>query len=466
MYQISFQSPIWIHFIGIGGISMSGFARLLHHAGFTVSGSDGKRTPQTKSLQEEGIRVFYGQRAENIVPGIDLVVYTAAIHPDNPELVAAKEAGIPLMDRAEMVGQIMRNYPQSIGVSGTHGKTTTTSMLTHILLAADTDPTVSVGGMLKAIGGNLRIGTSPYFLTEACEYTNSFLKFYPRVGVILNVDADHLDFFRDLADIRHSFRCYAEHLPEDGALIINSAIPDLAYFTEGLTCRTILTYGIENSGDRAAPDYLASHISFDTLGNGSYDLIRRGELLGHIALRVVGIHNVSNSLAAVAAADFLGISFPQIQQGLQNFTGTDRRFEYKGTVGGVTIIDDYAHHPTEITATLQAVPRDSFSKVWCVFQPHTYSRTKALLPEFAKALSLADHVVLTDIYAAREQDPGDISSRDLRDLLRDMGVKADYFPSFDEVENFLLENCKQGELLITMGAGDVVIIGETLLGGK
>lgn len=460
MYKIDFNHPVSVHFIGIGGISMSCFAKLLHTAGFTVTGSDGKKTPLTEEMEAEGISIAYGQRAANITEKIDLVVYTAAISEDNPEFRAAAEAGIPMMDRAEMVGQVMHNYSNSIAVSGTHGKTTTTSMLAHILLAGETDPTISVGGMLKAIHGNLRIGHSSYFLTEACEYTNSFLKFNPRISIILNVDADHLDFFKDLDDIRHSFRLFAERLPENGLLVINGQIPDVSYFTEGLSCPHVITYGI----GEGSYDYAAYNLSYDQLGRGSYDLAYQGKVIDHIQLNVIGIHNISNSLPAIAAARYLGLSMEQIKRGLEGFTGTDRRFEYKGEIGGVTVIDDYAHHPTEIRATLTAVANCSFRRVWCVFQPHTYSRTKALLPEFAEALSLADHVVLSDIYAAREPDPGDISSRDLLRKLKEQGTDAHYFSSFDEIENFLLENCTQGDLLITMGAGDIVNIGESLLG--
>ncbi|WP_343210089.1 UDP-N-acetylmuramate--L-alanine ligase [Anaerolentibacter hominis] len=459
MYKIDFEHPVHAHFIGIGGISMSCFAMLLHSEGFTVSGSDGKKTPLTEEMASQGISILYGQRASNITENIDFVVYTAAIHPDNPEFAAAKAAGLPMLGRAEMVGQVMENYEKSIAVSGTHGKTTTTSMIAHILLAADLDPTISVGGMLKAIDGNLRIGKSEYFLTEACEYTNSFLHFRPRMSIILNVEADHLDFFKDIEDIRHSFKTFADLLPDDGLLIINGEIPDAGYFYSDLSCK-VITYGL---GD-GEYDYSADNITFDRLGRASYDLIRHGSLLGRINLNVVGIHNVSNSLPAIALALHLGLPLDIIQNGLTSFTGTDRRFEYKGEIGGVTVIDDYAHHPTEIKATLSAVSNMDFNRVWCVFQPHTYSRTKALFQDFVDALSLADNVILADIYAAREKNPGDISSRDLKRELETAGKNVWYFPSFDEIENFLLENCTQGDLLITMGAGDVVNIGEALLG--
>lgn len=457
MYKIDFNRPIRIHFMGIGGISMSGLAEVLLERGFTITGSDMKASPITKKLESHGAAIVYGQKAENITDDMDLVVYTAAIHPDNPEFQAVVQKGIPHMDRAELLGQIMSNYKNSIAVSGTHGKTTTTSMLSLIMLAGACDPTISVGGILKDIDGNIRVGRSQNFITEACEYTNSFLKFNPRIELILNVDADHLDFFKDLNDIRHSFRLFAEKLDKDGILIINGEIRDLSFFTEGLPCK-IITYGLE-----ANDNYTAKNISFNEYACGSYDLYVNGEKADHITLNVTGLHNVSNSLAAIAAARELGISMEHIKSGLMNFKGTDRRFEYKGEINGITILDDYAHHPTEIEATLTAAKNYPHRKIWCAFQPHTYTRTKALLKEFGRALSLADHVVLADIYAAREADTGEIHSRDLQAEIRAHGTAADYFSTFKEIENFLLENCSPGDLVITMGAGDIVTVGEELL---
>lgn len=457
MYKINFNRPIKIHFMGIGGISMSGLAEVLLERGFSITGSDMKSSPITEKLEHHGASIVYGQKAENITDDIDLVVYTAAIHPDNPEFQAVIRKGIPHMDRAELLGQIMRNYKNSIAVSGTHGKTTTTSMLSLIMLAGACDPTISVGGILKDIDGNIRVGRSQNFITEACEYTNSFLKFNPRIELILNVDADHLDFFKDLDDIRHSFRLFSEKLNKDGILIINGEIPDLSYFTQRLPCK-IITYGLE-----ADDDYTAKNISFNEYACGSYDLYVNGEKLDHITLNVTGLHNVSNSLAAIAAARELGIPMEHIKAGLMKFKGTDRRFEYKGEVNGITILDDYAHHPTEIEATLTAAKNYPHRKIWCAFQPHTYTRTKALLHEFGKALSLADHVVLADIYAAREADTGEIHSKDLQAEIRRQGTEVDYFSTFEQIENFLLKNCHPGDLVITMGAGDIVNVGEDLL---
>lgn len=458
MYQIDFKSPIHIHFIGIGGISMSGLAEILLQEGFRVSGSDAKETPLTKHLEEKGAKVFYGQRASNIEDGCDLVVFTAAIHSDNPEYDQCKKLGLPMLSRAQLLGQIMKNYKTAVAVSGTHGKTTTTSMMSHILLEGETDPTISVGGILPAIQGNIRVGQSDTFITEACEYTNSFLNFFPTIGIILNIDADHLDFFKDLDDIRRSFSLFAKRLPEHGTLIINSDIADYKDIIQDLTCE-VVTYGLEQPGC-----YTAQNITFDEMAHPSFDCIEHGVCIGRFRLMVPGMHNVSNALATISLGRKLCIPVETIQNGLLHFTGTDRRFQYKGTVGGVTVIDDYAHHPTEITATLTTAANCPHKTTWCVFQPHTYTRTKALMDDFAKALTLADRVILADIYAARETNTLGISSRDLRDLVEKYGTCAYYFPTFDEIEKFLLENCSNGDLLITMGAGDVHKIGENLLG--
>lgn len=460
MYHVHFHNPIPVHFIGIGGISMSGLAEILLKEGFPVSGSDSHASALTEHLERAGARICIGQAASNIPEDCKLVVYTAAIHPDNPEYREAKRRGVPMLSRAELLGQLMRNYQTSIAVAGTHGKTTTTSMIASILLEEDADPTISVGGILPSIGGNIRVGGSEVFLTEACEYTNSFLHFFPTIGIILNIEEDHMDFFKDLNDIRRSFRRFAELLPVEGLLIINSDIPNYEEITEGLTCR-VVTFG--SSPDA---DYRAENTAYDTFGHPSFDLIRKTEKDGRrprFSLKVPGEHNVCNALASIALADALRIPEAAVEKGLLSFTGTDRRFQYKGEVNGVTIIDDYAHHPTEIRATLHAAAHYPHRELWCVFQPHTYSRTKAFLKEFAEALSLADHVVLADIYAARETDTLGISSRDLERELAALGADVYYFPTFAEIEKFLSEKCMHGDMCITMGAGDVINIGEDLL---
>lgn len=458
MYQIDFNKPVYIHFIGIGGISMSGLAEVLLDKGFCVSGSDRAPSELTQMLEDKGARVYYGQKADNITEKVDVVVYTAAIHPDNPEYAKAVEMKLPMLTRAELLGQLMRNYGTSVAISGTHGKTTTTSMITTILLAANADPTISVGGMLPAINGNTRIGGNDIFVTEACEYTNSFLSFFPTIGVILNVEEDHLDFFKDLADIRNSFHRFAGLIDKKGLLVINSDIENYEELTEGLGCNVVTV------GKNHTSDYYAADIVFNEKGFASFRAVCKGKEDRTVSLSVPGEHNVYNALAALAVADFIGIDTNDSLKGLCDFGGTDRRFQIKGEIGGVTIVDDYAHHPTEIQATLNAAQRFAHKKLWLVFQPHTYSRTKAFFDDFAKALSMADAVVLADIYAARETDNLGVSSKLLCDAIKNLGTESYYFPTFDDIENFLLQNCSHGDLLITMGAGDIVKVGESLLG--
>lgn len=457
MYQINFNHPIHIYFIGIGGISMSGLAEVLLEEGFTISGSDRSPSSLTNTLEEKGAAIFYGQKYENISKEIDLVVYTAAIHPDNPELVATKDLAIPSLTRAQLLGQMMKNYKTPIAISGTHGKTTTTSMLSEILLKADTDPTLSIGGILKAIGGNIRVGHSEYFVTEACEYTNSFLSFFPKYSIILNVEEDHLDFFKGIEEIRDSFHRFALLLPKDGALIINGNIPQIETIISEVEC-PVITYG-----DSSEFDYSPCNISYDEKGCATFTLVTRRKDLQRFTLGVPGEHNIYNAIAAIALCDLLDIDKGMVQKALSEFKGTDRRFEYKGIYNGTTIIDDYAHHPTEITATLTAAQNYPHNRLFCVFQPHTFTRTKAFMKDFAKSLSLADEVILAEIYPARETDNLGISSATLQKEINALGKTCHYFPSFDEIEKFISENCRSGDLLITMGAGDVVKIGENLL---
>ena len=458
MYSLNFEEPIHVHFIGIGGISMSGLAEILLEEGFTISGSDAKQSALTDSLAKKGATIYIGQKASNLSIRPALVVYTAAIREDNEEFKAAVDAGIPMLSRAELLGQIMDNYEKSIAVAGTHGKTTTTSMISQILLVAKADPTISVGGILEAIGGNIRVGGSEVFITEACEYTNSFLHFHPKYSIITSVEAEHLDFFKDIDDIRRSFHEFAGNTAHDGVLIINGQIAALDQITNNLSC-SVTTYGLcEND------DFYAKNITYNDHACGTYTLMHKTEDLGTVSLSVPGRHNVSNSLAAIALCLNLGLPLDVIKKGLLQFGGTKRRFEYKGTKNGITVIDDYAHHPTEVAATLTAARNYPHGRIICVFQPHTYSRTKAFLDDFADVLSMADVVVLADIYAAREKNTYGISSRDILAKLKEKGTECYYFPSFEEIEKFLLKNCINGDLLITMGAGDIVNVGEHLLG--
>ncbi|MBE5925987.1 MAG: UDP-N-acetylmuramate--L-alanine ligase [Lachnospiraceae bacterium] len=457
MYEMNFNQTGHIYFTGIGGISMSGLAQILLSKKFRISGSDTKESALTRDLVSLGANINYEQIASNINDSIDVLVYTAAVKQDNPELVAAKELGIPTLTRAEFLGQIMKNYDISIGVSGTHGKTTTTSMISQILLQADTDPTILVGGIMKSINGNIRVGKSNLMITEACEYTNSFLSFFPTIGIILNVCADHMDFFNSLDEIRESFRKYSELLPENGLLVINGEIDNLSYFTDGLKCK-VVTFGTDSKFD-----YSFTNLTYNHFACGEFDIVYDGNILEHIELKVPGLHNVLNAMAAVATCLEINLPVSSIKEGLALYTGTDRRFQYKGTINGATVIDDYAHHPDEISATLETTKTYPHNETWCVFQPHTYSRTKAFLEDFAKALSIADHIILAPIYAARETDTLGISSLNLLEELKKLGADAYHFDTFDEIEQFLLKNILNDDLLITMGAGDVVLIGENLI---
>ena len=457
MCKIDFNKPCHMHFIGIGGISMSGLAEILLGAGFKISGSDSKESELTDHLTALGARVDYPQTAENITNDIDVIVYTAAIREDNPELQAAKASGKPMMTRAQLLGQIMANYENSIAVSGTHGKTTTTSMISQILLETNEIPTISVGGILEAIHSNVHVGNSDRFITEACEYTNSFHEFYPKFNIILNVEADHLDFFKDLEDVRRSFRRVAENTSEKGVLIINKDIENWEFFTSGLGCKSI-TYSVEDS----TADMTASDISYEN-GCASFTPVFNGKPLAPVSLSVPGVHNISNALSAIALCLEMGVNYDCILSGLKKFGGADRRFQFKGKFKGATVIDDYAHHPTEIAASLAAAKNFDYNRLVVCFQSHTYTRTLSFLDEFAAALSAADLVILPDIYPAREKDIYGVSSKDIAIRLEKLGCEVHYLPTFDECEKFLSKNIMHNDLLITMGAGDVYLVGEHLL---
>ncbi len=458
MYQVDFNKPVSIHFMGIGGISMSGLAEILMNEGFTVTGSDAKESDLTRHLEAKGAKITIGQKAENIdATTTDVVVYTAAISESNPEFIAAKESALPMLTRAQLLGQIMDNYENSVAVAGTHGKTTTTSMLSQIFLAGKLDPTITVGGILESIGGNIRVGDSENFLCEACEYTNSFLNFRPRYSIILNIEEDHMDFFKDLADIRSSFRKFVGNTPAKGVTLINHDIQNYKEIVAGYP-QTVYTYGLTEEAD-----FYAANISYDEKACGRFTLMHKGACLCEITLSVPGRHNISNATAAAALSHIMGVDSDAIVAGLAKFGGADSRFQHKGSFSGVTVIDDYAHHPTEIRATLTAAQNYPHNKLIVCFQPHTYSRTKAFLKDFAEVLAMADTVVLADIYAAREKNTYGISSSDILDLLKEKNCDAYYFPTFEEIEKFLQKKCMNGDLLITMGAGNVVEVGEALI---
>ena len=459
MRYIDFSNPCHVHFIGIGGISMSGFAKLLHNKGFVVTGSDMKKSELTEELEGLGITCRYSCAPENVPEDCDVVVYTAAIKEDNAEFLEAKRRGIPAIDRAGMVGDIMLHYKRNISVAGTHGKTTTTSMMSLILLEAGLDPTVSVGGVLSAIGGQVRDGGLGNMVIESCEYTDSFLKFHPTHAIITNIEAEHLDYFKTLENERASYKKFTDLLPADGILTIEKSIPDYEVLFKDVKC-PLITYSSKDS----SADYYAKDITYNEYDMGSFTLMKGETPVGKISLSVVGEHNVSNATGIAALALELGISFEDIQKGLNRYTGTARRFEKKGEFHGALIVDDYAHHPTEMEATLKAAVKYPHKTLWCIFQPHTYSRTITFKDEICKALSMADRVLLVDIYAAREKDPGTISSKMLAEEIKNQyGKITHYFPTFDSAEKFLSENLGEGDLLITMGAGNVVKIGEDLL---
>ena len=451
------QTKEHIYFIGIGGISMSGLAEILASRGHQVSGTDVKETAVTKHLQSLGIHINFGHRAENITDDITLVVYTAAIHDDNPELRAAHEKGIRIMDRAHLQGQIMDEYHDSVAVSGTHGKTTTTSMVSEILLAAEKDPTITVGGILPTIGSNLRIGNSPYFVAEACEYFDSFLQFNPFIAIILNVESDHLDYFKTLENIRRSFHAFAQRVPDNGLLVISEKIDNVEELTDGLTCH-VETFGLSEKAN-----WRAENIVHEADGRNSFDIYHNSAFFTTIHLHIPGEHNITNALAAIAASAFLGAAPEDCVKGLHHYTGTERRFQLKGKKDGITVIDDYAHHPTEIKAALAAAQNVQHNTTWCVFQPHTFSRTRFLFDEFGEAFGDADEIIIADIFAARETDDGTVSAAQLAERIAQTGKSARYVGDFAAIEAYLREHCKSGDLLMTVGAGDVYKIGENFL---
>ena len=459
---LDYNKPVNVHFIGIGGSSMSGLASILLSRGFRVSGSDAVHNAATRELEEKGVIIGYPQSPDNIPDDTDLVVYTAAIHDEDPELSEARRRGIPTETRAVLLGQIMKQYANSVNISGTHGKTTTTSIVTDILIAAGMDPTVSVGGVVESFGSNMRIGSSDVFVTEACEYTNSFLYSHPTIAVILNIEEDHLDFFKDIDDIRESFKKFANLLPESGTLVINADIEDYEYYRPESGAE-FLTYGT----DSQKCDYFADNITFDEKGMGSYDLVIRGEKVCRIQLNIPGMHNVSNSLAAIAACMAAGATAEDVVKGLSLSTGAHRRLEYKGSFNGVSVIDDYAHHPDEIKATLDAVRLMCKGEVWGIFQPHTYSRTRDFLDEFAEALrNGSDHSLLAEVYNDRELDTYGVSSADIARKIREAGGDGMFFDTFDEITEHLKSNCKPGDVVVTLGSKDIFKIADALTGNS
>lgn len=447
-----------MHFIGIGGISMSGLAEIAHNAGYCVSGSDRKKSENTQRLEDLGIKVYYGHEASH-VEGANLVIYTDAIGMDNPELRAAMNRKIDVVDRATFLGALMENYKEAIAVSGTHGKTTTTSMLAEIFYRENPVPTILLGGMLDHIQGNVLLGDRELLLTEACEYKANILKYRPTIAVLLNVDEDHLDYFDNIDHIVRTFRTYVEGLKPTAKLIVNADDSHLMAMMEELG-RKAITVSVEGEGDFVAKN-------LDLAGSGiAFDLYVQGEFIDRMKLHVLGRHNVTNALAAMATAWAYGMDLGVIKERLSQYTGVHRRLEFKALKDGVTIMDDYAHHPTEVEAVLHALKPTVKGKLICVFQPHTFTRTKKLLNSFAKSFTEADVVMITDIYAAREKDYGDIHSRMLVEAIEAYHPHVSYQASFDDVIEALHEVVKPGDTVLTMGAGDVYLIGDRLIQEK
>lgn len=442
--------------VGIGGISMSGLAEILMNKDVKITGSDIQETEITKRLRSMGAVINIGHSAGNITDQ-DLVVYTAAVSGDNPELVEARNRNIPVIERSVLLGAIMDQFENSIAVSGTHGKTTTTSMISSILLEAGLDPTIHVGGLLNLIGGNTRIGNSSYFIAEACEYKNSFLHFKPSLAVVLNIDADHLDFFRDIDHIKSSFEAFLANVRTPGLIVLNLDDPHAKSLLKVLT-RPVITYGA-NSPEA---DWTCENISLKE-GYADFTILHNKAVWGSIKLSVPGIHNVSNALAAIASCQGLGVPKGAIIKGLENYKGIHRRLEHKGMINNIRVMDDYAHHPTEIQATLNAARVLATNRLICVFQPHTYTRTYELLDDFSRAFALVDTVIVTDIYAAREKDTGIINSRILTDRINLNTGNAVYISDFGDIVKYLHENASAGDLVLTMGAGNVCKVADMFL---
>ena len=446
-----------IHFIGIGGSGMYPLAQILHSQGYYLTGSDNNETETLEAVRKMGIPVFMGQKAENI-EGADLIVHTAAIMADNPELVASKASGVPVLERSELLGIVTSWYDNAICVSGTHGKTTTTSMITQILYTAGVDLSAFIGGKLPCIGGSGRAGKSDIMVCESCEFVDTFLKLYPDIAVILNIDEDHLDYFKNLENIIKSFHKFAENATK--ALIINGDDANTLKAVEGISGKEIITFGLE-----AKNDYYAKDITRISGMETEYTLMHKNESLGKIRLHVAGMHNVLNSLAAAASAFYVNVPFDSIQKGLSDFRGAGRRFELIGKEKGITIVDDYAHHPTELSVTLNAAMGMGYKRVWAVFQPFTFSRTAILLDDFVKALSIPDIAVLTDIMGSREKNTYNIFTRNLAEKIDGcvyfpQDEKAEYtderkYENFRQVCDYVCENAKDGDLVITLGCGDV-----------
>lgn len=455
-----------IHMIGIGGSGMYPLAQILHEKGYYLTGSDNNETETLQAVRDMGIPVYLGQRAENI-EGADLIVHTAAIMADNPELIAAKASGVPVLERSELLGIVTSWYDNAICVSGTHGKTTTTSMVTQILYTAGIDLSAFIGGKLPCIHGSGRSGTSDIMTCEACEFVDTFLKLSPDIAVLLNIDADHLDYFGTVENIIKSFHKFSELTSK--AIIYNKSDVNTCKAVEGIIEKEMISFGMT-----ADCDYYPTEIRHVSGLETHFQLMHQGKNLGEIVLHVAGAHNVLNAVAAAAAAMYVGTSFADVAKGLETFRGAGRRFEKKGEVNGITLVDDYAHHPTELTATLKAAMEMPFRRVWAVFQPFTFSRTAMLLDEFVDALSIPDTAVLTDIMGSREKNTYNIFTRQLgekipgavwfpQDELNPETTEERKYQNFAQVCQYVCDHVQPGDLVITMGCGDINKVNKMIL---
>ena len=440
------------HLIGIGGVSMSSLAEVLSGMGLKITGSDICENDNVVALEEKGFKVYLGHWSENIEPDTEFIVRTAAVRDDNPEIVEARSRNIPVFERTQAWGAISGGYRNALCISGTHGKTTTTSMCTHILMAADEDPTVMIGGTLPLLHSGHRVGKGNTIVMEACEYMRSFHALHPTVAVILNVEHDHADCYPTLKDVQEAFRIFAESVPEDGCIIANMDDESTMATLAGIN-REIITFGLTSQAD-----VYAQNIKYID-DNSEFDIYYKGEKFTDIILHVPGIHNVKNALAATAAMISLGIRPSAVKYGLAGFTGAGRRFEFKGRYNGADVYDDYAHHPGELEALLDAVSNLHYRRTVLAFQPHTYSRTVSFFDDFVKQLSRPDVTLLAEIYAAREKNTFGISSADLAAKI----PGAEFYPTFDELEEALIEKARPGDLILTVGAGDIYLVGENLV---
>ena len=436
---------------------MSGIAEILKHWGYTVTGSDLSDSPTIERLNSHGIKSTVGHDLDSLIHS-DLVVYSAAISSTDIEMLEAQKLNIPTIERADFLGEITKIFKNTIGISGTHGKTTTTSLISVCFVEAGLDPNIQVGADLKEINGNYRTGNSDYFILEACEYVESFLKFRPKTEVVLNIDNDHLDYFKNFENIKNAFVKYVTLLPDDGLLVLNGDDKTCLSLAEHTNAK-IITYGINNID----ADFTAKNINYDSNGFPSFDVYYKNEIYETMALSVRGSHNVLNALAAISVCHHYGLEKSPIKRALKKFTGASRRFEFKGKFNSVSIFDDYAHHPTEIIATANALNKISFNESWVIFQPHTYSRTIQHLDDFAKALLPFDNIIITDIYAAREKNIYGVSSKDLANKLEALGKKVSYLSDFNEIVETIKSNVKENDIVITLGAGTVTKIGPMIL---